>query len=65
MPIQEAFEYTVKQIGETPISNLRDGSRFNLTVSSFVKENIQARDRSARIPRYGGGIWRRLYMQCQ
>ncbi len=61
MPIQEAFEYTVKQIGETPISNLRDGSRFNLTVSSFVKENIQARDRSARIlagtaAAFGGGF---------
>lgn len=61
MPVQEVFEYTVKQIGETPISNLGDGSRFNLTVSSFVKENIQARDRSARIlagtaAAFGGGF---------
>lgn len=61
MPVQEVFEYTVKQISETPISNLRDGSRFNLDVSPFVAENIQARDRSARIlagaaAAFGGGF---------
>ncbi|MDD4335182.1 MAG: NAD(+) synthase, partial [Desulfotomaculaceae bacterium] len=61
MPIQEVFEYTVKQIGETPIENLKDDSRFNLPVSSFVQENIQARDRSARVlagtaAAFGGGF---------
>ena len=61
MPIQEVFEYTARQIGETPIQNLGDGSRFNLPVSSFVQENIQARDRSARVlagmaAAFGGGF---------
>lgn len=61
MPIQDVFEYTVKQLSETPVQNLRDGSQFNLPVSSFVTENIQARDRSARIlagtaAAFGGGF---------
>ncbi len=61
MPIQEVFEYTVRQIGETPIQNSKDGSQFNLSVSSFVQENIQARDRSARVlagtaAAFGGGF---------
>lgn len=61
MPVQDVFEYTVRQLSETPIQNLGDGSRFNLPVSSFVKENIQARDRSARIlagaaAAFGGGF---------
>lgn len=61
MPIQEVFEYTVKQISRTPVINLQDNSQFNLQVSSFVSENIQARDRSARIlsgvaAAFGGGF---------
>lgn len=61
MPIQEVFEYTAKQIGQTPVINLKDNSEFNLTVSPFVSENIQARDRSARIlagvaAAFGGGF---------
>ncbi|TEB08765.1 Glutamine-dependent NAD(+) synthetase [Pelotomaculum propionicicum] len=61
MPIQEVFEYTVKQIGRTPVVNPNNNSEFNLNVSSFVSENIQARDRSARIlagvaAAFGGGF---------
>lgn len=61
MPIQEVVDYTVKQISQTPIANLREGDRFNLPVSSFVVENIQARDRSARVlaglaSAFGGGF---------
>lgn len=61
MPIQEVVDYTVKQLGETPIVNLRDGAQFHLQVSPFVRENIQARDRSARIlagvaAAFGGGF---------
>ncbi len=61
MPIQEVFEYTVKQIGQTPVVNLKDNSEFTLNVSPFVSENIQARDRSARImagvaAAFGGGF---------
>jgi NAD+ synthase (glutamine-hydrolysing) len=61
MPIQEVVEYTVKQLEETPITNLADGSQKKLSVSSFVTENIQARDRSSRIlagmaAAFGGGF---------
>lgn len=61
MPIQESVDYTVKQINNTPIINLSNKEQFNLNVSSFVTENIQARDRSARIlaalaAAFGGGF---------
>lgn len=49
MPIQDSVEYTVRQISGTPIVNLRDGRQFNLPVTPFAAENIQARDRSARV----------------
>ena len=61
MPIQEVFEFTAKQISQTPVVNLKDNTEFNLTVSPFVSENIQARDRSGRIlagvaAAFGGGF---------
>ncbi len=61
MPIQESVDYTVKQISQTPVVSLKDGSRSHLPVNSSVAENIQARDRSARIlagmaAAFGGGF---------
>jgi NAD+ synthase (glutamine-hydrolysing) len=60
-PIQEVVDYTIKQIQETPITSFLTDEQNNLTVSSFVAENIQARDRSARIlagiaASFGGGF---------
>jgi len=49
MPIQESVDHTVKQIEQTPVVKLKNGNRLHLPVTSFVAENIQARDRSARI----------------
>ena len=49
MPISESYELTVKQLEETPITHLADGSSFNLQLSGLIKENIQARDRGARV----------------
>ena len=49
VPIQESVDHTVKQLSETRIIFLRDGTEERLDVSPFVKENIQARDRSSRI----------------
>ncbi len=49
IPIQESVDHTVKQMEATPVAWLRNGRRLHLPVSSFVAENIQARDRSARI----------------
>lgn len=61
VPIQEAVNHTVRQLSDTPIVNLGNGSHTHLTVSSFVTENIQARDRSARVlaglaAAFGGGF---------
>lgn len=47
VPIQEAVDYTVKQLESSPI--IKDGKKDNLKLSSFVIENIQARDRSSRV----------------
>lgn len=61
LPIQESVDYTVKQLQSTPLCNLGNHTEQHLTVSSFVTENIQARDRSARIlagvsAAFGGGF---------
>jgi len=61
MPIQESVDYTIKQISKTPVVNLKDGRQFNLPVTPFITENIQARDRSSRIlaalaAAFGGGF---------
>ncbi|PTY40477.1 NAD(+) synthase [Brachyspira hampsonii] len=47
VPIQESVDYTVKQLESSPI--IKDGKEDYLKVSSFVIENIQARDRSSRV----------------
>ena len=49
LPIQESYEHTVSQLTTTPMTNLATGAHFNLTLSGLVKENIQARDRGARL----------------
>lgn len=61
LPIEEAVEHTIKQLQETPIDRLADGSSYHLTLSDLVKENIQARDRSSRLlagvaAAFGGGF---------
>ena len=52
---------TIHQLETTPIIFLQDHSETRLQVSSFVAENIQARDRSARVlagaaAAFGGGF---------
>ncbi|MDD4238017.1 MAG: NAD(+) synthase [Desulfotomaculaceae bacterium] len=49
MPIQDVVDYTYKQLTQTPVVDLANTSEFMVSVSPFVLENIQARDRSARI----------------
>ena len=61
MPIQEVVDYTVQQLANTPIVDLQSGEEQQLKISSFVIENIQARDRSSRIlagisAAFGGGF---------
>jgi len=49
IPIQEVVDYTIQQISQAPIINLTTGEEQQLKVTSFMAENIQARDRSSRI----------------
>lgn len=59
--IQESVDYTLSQLAGTPIINPNSGQTTYLSISSFMAENIQARDRSARIlaavaAAFGGGF---------
>lgn len=61
VPIQESVTFTIGQINQTPVYNHKTGDQFHLAVSSFVAENIQARDRSSRVlagmaAAFGGGF---------
>lgn len=47
IPIQESVDFTIKQIETCKI--IKDGEESFFKVSSFIAENIQARDRSSRI----------------
>lgn len=49
VPIQESVDFTVNQLENTSIRFLEKNLNENIKISSFVKENIQARDRSGRI----------------
>ena len=49
VPIQKSFEHTVEQLESTPIINYGTGKKLKLNLTELVKENIQARDRGARI----------------
>lgn len=48
-PISASCEHTASQLTSTPVCNLGSGREFNLELSPLVKENIQARDRGARL----------------
>ncbi len=61
VPIQESVEHTISQIEDITIQNLYDNTQEHWTVSDFNAENIQARDRSARVLAalsavFGGGF---------
>ena len=49
VPITESVENTFNQLTQTPVTAYNSGTNFNLSVSPYVMENIQARDRGARI----------------
>ena len=61
VPIQESVDHTKVQLESCPVTLQKDGTEKHLSVSSFVLENIQARDRSARVlagaaAAFGGGF---------
>ncbi len=61
VPIQHSVDHTIEQLEGTPMEFIAEGTESQLKVSSFVAENIQARDRSARVlagaaAAFGGGF---------
>ena len=49
VPIEESVAHTIRQLTEIPIMGKPAAEGEHLTISSFVRENIQARDRSGRV----------------
>lgn len=49
LPITQSCEHTINQLEGTPIINHHTGKSFTLELNNLVKENIQARDRGARL----------------
>ncbi len=47
--IQNSVDSTIRQLELTPITFLTDNSTEEIKISGFVRENLQARDRSGRI----------------
>lgn len=61
VPIQQSVDLTLNQISSSPLVNPRSGEKTTLTVTGFMTENMQARDRSARVlaglaAAFGGGF---------
>lgn len=61
LPIQQAVDFTIQQIEGTPVENPSSGEKFQLQLTPFMTENIQARDRSSRVlaavaAAFGGGF---------
>jgi NAD+ synthase (glutamine-hydrolysing) len=57
VPIQEVIDKTVSQFNQTAIHNYSTGKDIHLTVTPFALENIQARDRGARVIAGMASLW--------
>ena len=57
VPIEESVAHTVTQLTEIPIMGKPAAEGEHLTISSFVRENIQARDRSGRVLSTVAAAW--------
>ena len=57
VPIEESVAHTVTQLTEIPIMGKPAVEGEHLTISSFVRENIQARDRSGRVLSTVAAAW--------
>ena len=57
VPIEESVNHTVTQLTEVPITGKAAAAGEHLTISPFVRENIQARDRSGRVLSAVAAAW--------
>lgn len=60
VPIQHSVEFTASQVSDIVVMN-KNSDRLTLTLSPFMLENVQARDRSSRVlaslaAAFGGGF---------
>ncbi len=61
LPIQEVVDRTIDQIESAAVKNTKDNRQIKLKITQHMAENIQARDRSARLlaaaaASFGGGF---------
>ena len=57
VPIEESVTHTVDQLTNVPIMGKCAAEGEHLTISSFVRENMQARDRSGRVLSAVAAAW--------
>ena len=57
VPIEESVTHTVEQLTTAPIMGKCASEGEHLTISSFVRENMQARDRSGRVLAAVAAAW--------
>ena len=57
VPIEESVTHTVAQLTDVPIMGAAAHAGEHLTISSFVRENMQARDRSGRVLSAVAAAW--------
>ena len=57
VPIEESVAHTVQQLTAVPIIGTAAQAGEHLTISSFVRENMQARDRSGRVLSAVAAAW--------
>ena len=57
VPIEESVAHTVQQLTAVPIMGTAAQAGEHLTISSFVRENMQARDRSGRVLSAVAAAW--------
>ena len=57
VPIEESVAHTVQQLTKIPIRGAAADEEEHLTISSFVRENMQARDRSGRVLSAVAAAW--------
>ena len=57
VPIEESIAHTVQQLTEIPIMGKPAAKDEHLTISPFVRENMQARDRSGRVLSAVAAAW--------
>ena len=56
--IQNAVDSTIRQLEMTPVNFLKNDSTEEIKISSFVRENLQARDRSGRVLAATADLWK-------